>query len=225
VRRAVVLLAAAMIFAGLRPAPVAAQDRLEAVKRTASAAITRRALVLKELVAATRGTVRLKDGDRSALTTYLQNQIHGLSTLNAKIQSDTDEATVRADAAHIVDDYRVYVLSVPKARGVIVADLELAAADRLSQLADRLGSAVDRAAADGKDTTKAKADHDALRAKIQAARSGVEPLPAALLTLEPAGYPGNRPVLEQSRAALRAGRTALAEAARAARQVAADLRA
>ena len=52
----------------------------------------------------------------------------------------------------------------------------------------------------------------------------VTPLPAALLALQPAGYPGNHTTLEQTRTSLRAGRAALAEAATLARQVIADLK-
>ena len=48
----------------------------------------------------------------------------------ALLQGDADEASLRADAARIVTDYRVYVLTIPKARGVMVADIELGAADR-----------------------------------------------------------------------------------------------
>jgi hypothetical protein len=129
---------------------------------------------------------------------------------------------VRADAGRILTDYRVYVLTIPKARGIVVSDIELNAADRLSKLADRLSNAIDQAA--GKDTTKAKADLASLRGKLAAATGTVSPLPAALLALQPAGYPGNRSTLEQARASLRTGRAALAEAATLARQVIADLK-
>jgi hypothetical protein len=188
----------------------------------ASAAITRRVLALRELTTAVKSIVRLSDADRTALSTQLQDQVNGLSSLNAKIQGDNDEATVKADAGRIVTDYRVYVLSIPKARGVVVSDIELNAADRLTKLADRLSNSIDQAG--GKDTTKAKTDLASLRAKLATATSTVTPLPAALLALQPAGYPGNRTTLEQTRTSLRTGRAALAEAATLVRQVIADLK-
>src|SRR5207248_1026765 len=76
----------------------AEQVRLEAAKRLAAAAITRRVLALRELETAAKAIARLSDSDRSALSTQLQGQIDGLTSLNAKIQGDGDEATVRADA-------------------------------------------------------------------------------------------------------------------------------
>jgi hypothetical protein len=221
IRTAAIAIAVAAV--GLTGAPAGAQQvRLEASKKVATAAITRRVLALRELSTAAKSIVRLSDADRTALTTQLQDQVNGLSSLNAKVQGDTDEATVRADANKILADYRVYVLTIPKARGVVVADIELNAADRLTKLADRLSTAIDQAS--GKDTTKAKADLTSLRTKLTSVAGTVSPLPAALLALAPSGYPGNRPTLEQTRAALRTGRAGLAEAATLARAVLADLK-
>jgi hypothetical protein len=188
----------------------------------ATGAITRRVLALRQLTTAAKSSLRVSEADRTALMTQLQDQINGLSGLNARIQGDTDEATLRADAQKIVDDYRVYVLTLPKARGIVVSDIELNAADRLTKLADRLSAAIDQAS--GKDTTRAKADLAALRAKLAPVTGAVSPLPAALLALQPAGYPDNHTTLEQTRAALRTGRTALEDAATLARAVIADLK-
>jgi hypothetical protein len=208
---------------GVGAAPAGAQQvRVEASKKVAAAAITRRVLALRELTTAAKSIVRLSEADRSALTTQLQDQVNGLSSLNAKIQGDTDEATVRADGGRIVTDYRVYVLTIPKARGVVVSDIELNAADRLTKLADRLAKAIDQAT--GKDTSKAKTDLASLRARLASATSTVTPLPAALLALQAAGYPANRTTLEQTRTSLRTGRAALAESATLARQLIADLK-
>jgi len=138
-RRAVVAGAALAVglagSVGLRPVPAGAQQvRLEAAKRLASGAITRRVLALRDLETAARAIVRLTEADRSALTNQLQDQVNGLTSLNAKIQGDNDEATVRADAGKIITDYRVYLLTIPKARGVVASDIELTAQDRLSKL-------------------------------------------------------------------------------------------
>ena len=213
----------ALVVVATTGSPAGAQQvRLEASKKLATGAITRRVLALRELSTAAKSIVRLSDADRTALTTQLQDQVNGLSSLNAKIQGDTDEATVRADAQKIVTDYRVYVLTIPEARGVVVSDIELNAADRITKLADRLSNAIDQAS--GKDTTRAKTDLASLRTKLASVATTVSPLPAGLLALQPAGYPGNHTTLESTRTALRTGRTALADAATLARQVIADLK-
>jgi hypothetical protein len=193
----------------------------EARKRAATGAITRRVLALRERLTAAKSIARLSDTDRAELTTQLQDQINGLTNLGARIQGDNDEATLRADSQRIVTDYRVYVLTIPKARGVVVADIELGAADRLTVLADRLAAATGQAKGD---TTEAQTDLALLRSKLSAVSGTVPPLPAELLALQPAGYPANHAVLEQTRQSLRTGRSALADAASLARRVMADLK-
>jgi hypothetical protein len=225
--RALVLTAALAVgltgASALRSPPAGAQQvRLEAGRKAAAASITRRVLALRELASSTKSLVRLSEADRAALAALLQDQVNGLTSLNAKIQGDTDEAMLRADAQKIVTDYRVYVLTIPKARGVVVSDLELNGADRLTKLADRLSDMIDQAS--DKDTTKAKTDLAALRTKLASVTGTVSPLPAALLALQAAGYPGNHPTLEQTRASLRAARLGLADAATLARAVIADLK-
>jgi hypothetical protein len=208
---------------GFAPRPAGAQQvRLDAAKQLATAAITRRVLALRELTTAAKAIVRLSDADRNALTSQLQDQVNGLTSLNAKIQGDGDVATVRADAGTIVTDYRVYVLTIPKARGVVVSDIELTAEDRLSKLAERLQTMIGQAS--GKDTTKARVDLASLQSKLTSVTAMVSPLPATLLALQPPGYPGNRTTLEQARATLRAGRQTLGDAASLARTVLADLK-
>jgi hypothetical protein len=192
----------------------------DARRRVAAAAITRRVLALQERLTAAKSIVRLPDADRSALTTQLQDQINGLTNLSARIQGDNDDATLRADSQRIVTDFRVYVLTIPKARGVVVSDIELAAADRLTMLAERLSSAIDQAKSD---TTQARADLELLQSKLTTVTGTVAPLPTGLLELQPSGYPANHAVLEQARQSLRTGRAALDDAAGAARRVIADL--
>jgi len=194
---------------------------LDARKRVATAAITRRVLALQERLTAAKSITRLNDADRSALTTQLQDQINGLTNLSARIQGDGNDAALRADTQRIVTDYRVYVLTIPKARGVVVADIELGAADRITSLADRLSAAINQAK---RDTTDAQADLGQLRSKLTAVSGAVVPLPAGLLALQPAGYPGNRAVLEQARQSLRTGRAGLADAATLVRRVITDLK-
>ena len=194
---------------------------LEARKRAATGAITRRLLALRERLTVAKSVVRLGDEHRLALTTQLQEQINGLTSLSARIQGDTDEAILRADAQRIVTDYRVYVLTIPKARGVLVADIELAATDRLTRIADRLANAIDQAR---RDTTEAREDLASMRSKLAAVDAAVPPIPAELLALQPAGYPANHAVLEQARQSLRTGRSDLADATILARRVIADLK-
>ena len=212
-------------LAGLRPMPATAQQptstRLEAAKRVATAAVTRRVLALRALTTPVKAMTHVGEPTRTELTAQLQQQVNGLTGLTAKIQGASDEAAVRSSAGPVVTDYRVYVLTVPKVRGVVVADLELHAVDRLTELADRLALTIDQLR--GGDTSQASADLAALRARLAAVTDAVSPLPDGLVALQPAGYPDNHAVLEQARQALRTGRANLADAASLARALIADL--
>ena len=193
---------------------------VDARKRVATGAITRRVLALRERLKAAESITRLGEEQRAALTTQLQEQINGLTGLGARIQGDNDEATLRADAQRIVTEYRVYVLTIPKSRGVMLADIELAAADRFSNLADRLATAIDQARGD---TTNTREDLAQMRNKVAAVTAAVPPIPAELLALQPAGYPANHAVLQHARQSLRTGRADLADASILARRVIVDL--
>jgi hypothetical protein len=200
------------------------QVRLEAAKTVAANAITRRLLALRHLTGLVPSLTRVSEADRTALAKQLEGQINGLTTLNGKIQGAADPATIRADASRIVTDYRVYVLTIPKARGVVATGIELTAADRLTSLADRLAVTIDQAQAKGNDTAQALTDLTSLRTRLGAVTGPVSALPAVLLALQPADYPGNSGVVEQGRQTLRTGRVGLADAASLARQVIADLK-
>jgi len=197
---------------------------LEQSKSAATGAITRRLLALRGLSTVIDMVSRLSQADRTALTDQIQAQVDGLTTLNAKIQGTADPANLRADASRIVTDYHVYALTIPKVRGILVADLELNAVERFTKLADRFTGAVNQARAKGKDTTTAVADLASLRTGLAAVAATVTPLPGALLTLQPSGFPATQAVLEQARVTLRTGRVGLDDAARLARQVIADLK-
>ena len=158
---------------------------------------------------------------RAALTTQLQEQINGLTGLERQDPGRHRRGDAAGRRPRIVTDYRVYVLTIPKARGVMVADIELGAADRLTKLADRLAAAIDQARG-GHHRSPGRPGE--MRGKLAAVAEVVPSLPAGLLALEPAGYPANHAVLEQARQSLRTGRSALSDAASLARRVIEDLK-
>ena len=126
--------------------------------------------------------------NRSELVSEVDADTAGLTNLDQKIQADTDGPTLRDDVRSIVTSYRVFVLLLPKAREVVVADAELAAADALGAAVTKLQSAIDAARAKGKDTTKAAADLAAMNAKTASGRQSAASVPGQVLQLQPAGY-------------------------------------
>jgi hypothetical protein len=214
-----------LTLAGTAPASAAGTTTAATVKARAHAAIERRLATLADLRSRVTGQARLTSGDRGQLLTQIDADSRGLTALDAKIQADTDRATLRTDVEAIVVDYRVYLLTVPKVHEVIAADTELAAVTRLDAIAARLQAAIDAARAHGHDTTRAQADLDAMKAKVAAADGAAAPVPGQVLPLTPPNWAtADRPVLEAARTSLVDGRADLAAARDLAHQVVADLR-
>ena len=205
-------------------APGARRD-VGTVKARAHEAISRRLQTLARLTSRVHDNRYLSDAHRAALTDLFAAQTRGLTALDAKIQADTDLETLKADVKSIVTDYRVYLLTVPKTHLVIGADTELAAAAKLDQVAARLQTKIDAAAAAGKDVTAAQGHLDAMKAKVGEVRAAASGVPDSVLPLVPQDYPGNKPALEAAQTSLKTGRSSLQSARELARQVVTDLKA
>jgi hypothetical protein len=163
--------------------------------------------------------------DRSKLDSILTATTTGLMSLKTKIDADDTPVALRTDCRTIVTGYRVYLMVNPQARLVVAADRALAAANALSELANLLQARVARDVAAGKDVSKAKADVIQLTTQAQAAHAAASGVPAGVLALTPAGYPGNRPTLVAARATLATTRGELVAATEAGRRAVAALRA
>ncbi len=211
--------------------PVLAQqerERLETLRPRGLTEIDRRLATLTEATSRVNGAERITAEHKTQLIDQLKAQQAGLSALRTKVTGDRRLATLRADLAKVVNDYRVYVLTVPRTRGVAAADIVLAALDRMGELSERLGAAVDSAEIEGAEDEDVKetavANLESLRAKVGQTRVKIESLAATLLALQPASYPANRPTLEAARSDLRDARAALKGAVSLARQIATALK-
>src|SRR5205823_6265817 len=115
---------------GSPPAPRAAAgrraelraDAMGALKARGDFEIDRRLRTLAYLSRRVHDATHLTADDSDALTTQLAAETSGLTALKAKIDADTDLATLRADLRDIVTQYRVYLLMDPKVHLVIGAD-------------------------------------------------------------------------------------------------------
>jgi hypothetical protein len=175
--------------------------------------IDRRLVTITKLqgrVTAARG---LTGADRAALQSQLADDASGLTALRATIDGETNVTALRADLKQIVTKFRIYVLMAPETAEVIAADTELAAATRLGSVESRLQARIDVDKAAGKDVTQAQLDLDAMQKALAQVSPLVLGVPAAVLTLTPAQYPGTAgPILASSRTSLRTGRGLLAGA-------------
>ena len=225
-RTAVVALVVAagsvLVLPGLAGAQTGAID---AAKKICDAAVARRLTSLGSLKADLDATPSVASADRATLDSQIDATGTGLTTLKATFDADATLAKVRIDCRRVVTDERVYALLIPRIELVRAAGRVQAAAGTLKHLAGLLQAGVNAARGQSKDTTSAQGYVTDLGLKADVAAKAVAGVPAAVLPLDAAGYPGNRPVLVGARASLDSARGALTGAIAAASSAIAALKA
>ena len=165
-------------------------ERTELKKDRALAEIDRRVKALTALTTRV-GTMRKVTTEQKAnLTGNIGQEIAALTSLRAKIEEDTDLATLTADKKSIVDSYRVYVLFIPQVTIVAHADQVLTLVDEL----------------------KAKTTDAGALTKLTEAATLAQKAITNVLALTPEGYPGNQSAVVQARADLKTARADLRSA-------------
>ncbi len=145
----------------------------------------------------------------------------GLRALKGKIDTETDLAVLRGLIADIAEDFRVYVLVVPKTHLVGGADAADKAADRLAPLATRLQELIDKAKGNGKDVKNAQALLDDMKRKTSQADGIIAPVVGSIMPLSPADWNNGTagPALRAAREKIHQARELLAAARSDARQI------
>jgi hypothetical protein len=154
--------------------------------------------------------------NRAVLDSQIDAAVTGLTALKATIDADTALPKLRTDCRRVVSDHYVYALLVPRVELVRAASRVQAAAGTLKHLAGLLQARVDAAKAGNRDVASAQGYVTDLGLKVDAATKAAAGVPVAVLPLDVAGFPANRPVLAGARASLESARGALKGAVAAA---------
>ncbi len=196
----------------------------EALKARCREAITKRLTALDTASERLAGAQHVTDDHEATLAGIIDDTVASLTALDAQIAADTDPEALRAHCRSIFEDHRVFALVLPRTRLVVAADTAVAGADRLDRVADRLESAIDKAEAKGQDVTQARADLEALRAKVDSARETASGVPDSILDLTPADWNADHEVLSPAREELRSARGDLKAARDLARGIVSGLK-
>jgi len=158
---------------------------LPAWKKSVDVRINLRLATLSSLNAAIGAATKLSVADRSTLTGLVSADKTGLTALKARNDAETTVAAVRSDAHAMIDDYRVYLLVVPKVRLTVAADAESAAITKLRTVHDDLAKVAAQLAAGGKDTSTETAQLATLAEQLDATASALTVQVATLLAIQP----------------------------------------
>ena len=203
------------------PAPV----DLGAARAAVTARIDGRLHTLDALKVAVTGATTLRGTHRGTLSNLISADVTGLTALRAKVAADSTAADLRADERSMVQDYRVYLLVVPKVRYTIATDAELAAIDRLRTVHDTLAAAVAKDKAAGRDVSQQEAELADLAAQLDAGGSALAGHLDALLAQAPGpDAAAIAAVVAPARTAVRTARVDLGKAVADAKRVRDQLR-
>jgi len=199
-------------------------ERMEKLRTRALAEIDRRLKALAGLIERINNLKRLTADQKSSLTSSIQEQIASLTDPRAKIQADTDLATLKTDIKSIVDSYRIFALFMPKVHIFVVAEVELNYADRLSELAIKLQTRIEEAKNSGQDVASLQTLLTEMQSKISEAKIQAQKVIDTVIGLTPDGYPGNKTTLESAREMLQTARQSLQQARNDASQIIAGVK-
>lgn len=219
---AVATTSAAAVFAA--PASAADQTKITNIKTRGDQEISRRLTTLNTLNGKINDAIRLTASDKSALQSQINAEISGLTALKTKLDADTDLATTRADAQSIVNEYRVYVLIVPKVAIIRYADSIAQTNAKLSTLAGKLQTRITDAKNAGKDVSGLQSQLDQMNQDIIAANTTASTIESKVVGLQPTDYNSDHTILSGDRDQLNAAHQQNLSALNLAKQIAASLK-
>lgn len=147
------------------------QNRIKKAVINADKEISRRIDSLNKLAERITAMKKVFDSDKTVILANVTTEIGKLNALKAKIDADTDLATLKTDIKSITDSYRIYALVIPQGQIMASVDSINTVADSLSVIATKLQTRITEADGAGKDTTKLKASLVDLNAKIVEAKT------------------------------------------------------
>ena len=211
-----------------RPGISRAGSTLDGLKQACETAIDRRLTSLGDLQGKVSGSTYLPAGGRATLLGEIRAEHDGLAALRIKIAADTDRPTLVVDCKSIVGQYRVYLLMIPKAHLMIASDAAAVIGQKLTDVATKLQTDIDRAKSAGKDTADAQQDLNNLKAAISAGTGASAPVDGILnftLPLSPSEYAADQQNVKTAKTDMATAHTDFVQAGKDAKQVVADLKA
>lgn len=159
-------------------------------KAKANHEIDRRIGSMNKMIERIVNVKRITEAQRNTLISQVKTEIVNLTALKARIQNDTDEATLNANKKSIVSSYKIYALFMPKMTIIAHADAILNLAELML----------------GKNPTSEA------QSKIQDAKALSTSAISMAVSLTVDGYPANKTQLETARKNLQTARLNLAAA-------------
>lgn len=187
------------------PTTTETAQRLATVIAKGDQEITRRQSTLTTLSAKITAAAHLTASDKASLSSQVNTELAGLTTLKAHLDSATTLDAAHTDAKTIIDGYRVYALIVPKIALIRTADGEQATAARLTSLAAKLQTRITAA----NKSTDLQATVNDMVAHVHTAQTTASAVETKILSLQPTDYNSDHTVLSGYRDQLKTAHAAI----------------
>ncbi|MDE2312063.1 MAG: hypothetical protein KGJ93_03195 [Patescibacteria group bacterium] len=151
---------------------------------------------------------RVSTEQKTMLNAAIQAAISDMTNLQAKINADTDNATLKADIQSITKSYRIYVLVLPQANIMAAADRTLNVSGLLNDLSAKLQTRIAAAQTAGQSTASLSASLSEMNAKTADAQVQANAAISEVANLKPDNgdktvFQSNLSTLKDARAKIR----------------------
>lgn len=186
------------------------QKRVNQLRRMGETMIDRRIKALEKAIDRVEASNRVDQSDRDAVIADLNANISSLNSLKASIQVNEDIESLRAQVRSIVTDYRIYLVVIPRSRGLLGAGRAEAVMARLNGISVKVGNFINKAKELGYDTAEIEAIFADYKSKLATAQAKIEEALAEFESMKPGEDPATtKDRLEKGKAALREAREIL----------------
>jgi chromosome segregation ATPase len=180
---------------------------MTAAKARAHSELQRRVDSLNAVNTRIQGLQEVTATFKQSLQNAVQTQISAFQALDAKIQADTDAATLKTDVQSITQSYRVYALVLPQIRIAAAADRAIAIVAMMQTLGTKLNARIQAAGTAGANVTALQTALNDLATKISDANTQAQASVTTTASLAPDN--GDTTKMASNTAALKQGRTSL----------------
>lgn len=147
-------------------------------------AITTRIASLNKSIAHIAKYKNLTADQKASLTTTVQSSINAMNTLKAKIDSETDLATLKTEYASITKDYRIYMVVLPSTATVAATDNAMATITTYQKTLATLNTRISTEQTANKNVTTVEASATDASAKLTDAQTQANAVITAITSLQ-----------------------------------------
>ncbi|MDD2823101.1 MAG: hypothetical protein PHQ59_03385 [Candidatus Daviesbacteria bacterium] len=138
----------------------------EVLRNKTELEINRRLTSLSNLNTRVEAMKKLSNESKNTLILQVQDQINSLNALKLKIQNDSDIQSFKDDRLAITEEYRIYLLFIPKMHILAASDRIFEITADMDKLVSKMQTRIDSEKKKGKDITTMQSNLDNIKSKI-----------------------------------------------------------